>query len=229
MPIQYVLQAKNLEDLKEVLPRFMEEVNRSPLFSASDLDLKFTKPELTVTIDRDRAAAMGVSVEDISETLQLTMSEQRVGYYIMNGKQYQIITQFDRPNRNKPDDLKGVYVRNDEGELVHLDNLIYLEESSTPPSLYRYDRFVSATVSAGLAKGKTISQGLEEMDRIAGEVLNEDFKTTLTGTSKDFVESSSSLMVAFLLALIFIYLVLSAQFESFKDPLIIMLTVPLAE
>ena len=228
LPIQYVLQAKNLEDLKEVLPRFMEEVNRSPLFSASDLDLKFTKPELTVTIDRDRAAAMGVSVEDISETLQLTMSEQRVGYYIMNGKQYQIITQFDRPNRNKPDDLKGVYVRNDEGELVHLDNLIYLEESSTPPSLYRYDRFVSATVSAGLAKGKTISQGLEEMDRIAGEVLNEDFKTTLTGTSKDFVESSSSLMVAFLLALIFIYLVLSAQFESFKDPLIIMLTVPLA-
>ncbi|MDR0543741.1 MAG: efflux RND transporter permease subunit [Odoribacteraceae bacterium] len=228
LPISYVIQAKNLDDLKEALPRFMEEVGQSPLFSASDVDLKFTKPELTIKIDRHKAAVMGVSVQDIAQTLQLTMSEQRVGYYIMNGKQYQILSQIDRANRNKPDDLKRVHVRNNEGQLIHLDNLITTEESSMPPQLFRYDRFVSATVSAGLARRVTISQGLEEMDRIAARVLNDDFKTTLSGPSKDFVESSSSLMFAFALALVFIYLVLAAQFESFRDPLIIMFTVPLA-
>ena len=228
LPISYVIQAKNLDALKEVLPRFMEEVGQSPLFSASDVDLKFTKPELTIKIDRHKAAVMGVSVQDIAQTLQLTMSEQRVGYYIMNGKQYQILSQIDRANRNKPDDLKRVHVRNNEGQLIHLDNLITMEESSMPPQLFRYDRFVSATVSAGLARRVTISQGLEEMDRIAARILNDDFKTTLSGSSKDFVESSSSLMFAFALALIFIYLVLAAQFESFRDPLIIMFTVPLA-
>ena len=171
---------------------------------------------------------MGVSVQDIAKTLQLTMSEQRVGYYIMNGKQYQILSQLERQDRNKPSDLKGIYVRNNNGDLIHLDNLITTSESSMPPQLYRYDRFVSATVSAGLAKGVTLSQGLEEMDRIAGEVLSDDFKTTLSGTSKDFVESSSSLMFAMILALLMIYLVLAAQFESFKDPLVVMFTVPLA-
>lgn len=228
LPVSYVIQAKNLDDLKRVLPTFMDKVNQSIVFSASDVNLKFTKPELTISINRNKAAAMGVSVQDIAQTLQLTMSEQRVGYYIMDGKQYQILSQLDRENRNKPDDLKRIYVRNNAGKLIHLDNLITMEESSTPPQLYRYDRFVSATVSAGLSKGRTISQGLEEMDRIADEVLDDDFKTTLSGSSKDFVESSSSLLFAFMLALLFIYLVLAAQFESFRDPLIIMVTVPLA-
>lgn len=228
LPVEYVIQAKNLDDLKRVLPRFMEEVNKSPVFSVADVNLKFTKPELTINIDRDKAAVMGVSMQNIAQTLQLTMSEQRVGYFILNGKQYQILSQIDRENRNKPSDLQNIYIRNTEGDLVALDNLITTSESSMPPQLYRYDRFVAATVSAGLAKRKTISQGLEEMDRIAKEVLDDNFKTTLSGSSKDFVESSSSLMFAFVLALIFIYLVLSAQFESFRDPLIIMFTVPLA-
>lgn len=228
LPVEYVIQAKNLEDLKRVLPAFMEEVNKSPIFSVADVNLKFTKPELTINIDRDKAAVMGVSMQNIAQTLQLTMSEQRVGYFIMNGKQYQILSQIDRANRNKPSDLQNIYIRNNEGDLVALDNLITTSESSMPPQLYRYDRFVAATVSAGLAKRKTISQGLEEMDRIAENVLDDNFKTTLSGSSKDFVESSSSLMFAFVLALIFIYLVLAAQFESFRDPLIIMFTVPLA-
>ncbi len=228
LPVEYVIQAKNLEDLKRVLPRFMEEVNKSPVFSVADLNLKFTKPELTIHIDRDKAAVMGVSMQNIAQTLQLTMSEQRVGYFILNGKQYQIFSQLDRENRNKPSDLQSIYVRNNSGDLIALDNLVVTNESSMPPQLYRYDRFVAATVSAGLAKKKTLSQGLEEMDRIAGEVLDDNFKTTLSGSSKDFVESSSSLMFAFVLALVFIYLVLAAQFESFRDPLIIMLTVPLA-
>lgn len=228
LPVEYVIQAKNLDDLKRVLPRFMDEVNKSPVFSVADLNLKFTKPELTINIDRDKAAVLGVSMQNIAQTLQLTMSEQRVGYFILNGKQYQILSQLDRENRNKPSDLQSIYVRNSEGDLIALDNLVTTSESSMPPQLYRYDRFVAATVSAGLAKKMTISQGLEEMDRIAAEVLDDNFKTTLSGSSKDFVESSSSLMFAFILALVFIYLVLAAQFESFRDPLIIMFTVPLA-
>lgn len=228
LPVEYVIQAKNLEDLKRVLPRFMDEVNKSPVFSVADLNLKFTKPELTINIDRDKAAVLGVSMQNIAQTLQLTMSEQRVGYFILNGKQYQIFSQLDRTNRNKPSDLQNIYVRNNNGDLIALDNLVTTSESSMPPQLYRYDRFVAATVSAGLARRKTISQGLQEMDRIADIVLDDNFKTTLSGSSKDFVESSSSLMFAFILALVFIYLVLAAQFESFRDPLIIMFTVPLA-
>lgn len=228
LPVEYVIQAKNLEDLKRVLPRFMDEVNKSPVFSVADVNLKFTKPELTIHIDRDKAAVLGVSMQNIAQTLQLTMSEQRVGYFILNGKQYQILSQIDRAHRNKPSDLQNIYIRNSDGDLIALDNLVTTSESSMPPQLYRYDRFVAATVSAGLARHMTISQGLTEMDRIAEEVLDDNFKTTLSGSSKDFVESSSSLMFAFVLALIFIYLVLSAQFESFRDPLIIMFTVPLA-
>ncbi len=228
LPVQYVLQAQSLEAMREALPRFMNEVAASPVFSVSDVNLKFTKPELTVSINRDRAATMGVTVQNIAETLQLAMSEQRIGYYIRNGKQYEILSMFDRPSRSKPTDLAGIYVRNNKGELIQLDNFVTLTESSTPPKLYHYNRFVSATVSADMVKGKTLGDGLEEMDRIAKKVLDDTFSTTLSGNSKDFVESSSSLIFAFSLALILIYLVLAAQFESFRDPLIIMLTVPLA-
>ena len=228
LPIQYVIQAKNLDELKRVLPDFMEEVSNSSMFSAYDLNLKFTKPELTLQINRDKAALLGVSVQDISETLQLTMRDQRIDYYILDGKQYQIITQFDKDKRSKPNDLAGVYVRNTQGKLISIDNVVSMEENSMPPALYRYDRFVSATISASPSKGHTLGDGLEEMDRIAEKVLDDSFKTTLSGSSKDFVESSSSLLFAFILALIFIYLVLAAQFESFRDPLIIMFTVPLA-
>jgi multidrug efflux pump len=228
MPVEYVIQAKNLDDLKAILPTFMDKVSQSPAFSAYDLNLKFTKPELTLRINRDKAALLGVSVEAISRTLQLTMSDQRTGYYIYNGKQYQIITQFDQDKRNKPTDLDNVYVRNANGDLIGLNNLVELTENSTPPQLYRYNRFVSATVYANPAKGYTLGQGIKEMDEIAAETLDDNYKTTLSGSSKDFVESSSSLLFTFFLVLIFIYLVLSANFESFRDPLIIMLTVPLA-
>jgi multidrug efflux pump len=228
MPVEFVIQAKNLDDLKAILPVFMEKVSQSPLFSAFDLNLKFTKPELTIRINRDKAALLGVTVEDISRTLQLTMSEQRIGYYILNGKQYQIISQFDQEKRSKPTDLENVYLRSKNGTLIGLNNLVELTESSTPPQLYRYNRFVAATVSANPAKGYTLGQGIQEMDKIAAETLDDKYKTTLSGNSKDFVESSSSLLFSFVLALIFIYLALSANFESFRDPVIIMLTVPLA-
>ncbi len=228
LPVQYVIQAKNLDDLKRVIPDFMAEVSNSQYFSASDVNLKFTKPELTVIINREKASMMGVNVQSIAQTLQLTMSEQRIGYYILDGKQYQIMSQFDRTKRNDPSDLTNVYVRNDRGELIQLDNIVSVRENSLPPQLYRYNRFNSATISAGLAGKYTLGEGIEEMDRIADRVLNEDFSTTLSGDSKDFVESTSSLLFAFVLALVLIYLVLAAQFESFRDPVIILVTVPLA-
>jgi len=229
MPVQYVIQAKNLDSLKVAIPKFMSAVAQSEVFANSDVNLRFTKPELRINIDRDKASLMGVSIQNIAQTLQLSMSEQRIGYFIRNGKQYQIMSQIDQSMRNKPVDLANIYVRNDVGELIQLDNLITMSESSTPPQLYRYNRFVSATVSASLSKGYTLGQGIEEMDKIAKAELNPDnFSTTLSGQSKDFVESTSSLLFAFVLALVLIYLVLAAQFESFRDPLIIMFTVPLA-
>ena len=228
MPVQYVLQAQNIDKLREVLPEFMKRVNESPVFPMADVNLKFTKPELQIHINREKAILMGVSTQNIGQTLQLALSGQRFGYFFMNGKQYQILGELSRENRNKPLDLKSLYVRNNNGDMIQFDNLVSLQEQTAPPQLYRYNRFVSATVSAGLAPGTTISEGLAEMDKIAAEVLDDTFRTALAGDSKDFRESSSSLMFAFVLALILIFLVLAAQFESFRDPIIVMITVPLA-
>ena len=228
MPVQYVLQATNIEKLEEVLPKFMEKVNESPVFQMTDVDLKFSKPEARIHINRDKASVMGVSTRTIAQTLQYGLADQRMGYFYMNGKQYEIVGEINRQQRNKPIDLKSIYVRSDKGDMIQMDNLIELEEGIAPPKLYRYNRFASATVSAGLADGKTIGDGLDEMDRIAKEVLDDTFRTALSGDSKEYRESSDSLMFAFTLALVLIYLILAAQFESFKDPLIIMFTVPLA-
>lgn len=228
MPVQYVLQAPNIEKLEQVLPVFMARVNESPVFQMADVDLKFSNPEARIRINRDKASVMGVSTRDIAQTLQYGLSGQRMGYFYMNGKQYEILAEINRQQRNKPADLRSIYLRSSDGSMVQMDNLIELEGSISPPKLYRYNRFVSATVSAGLTEGHTIGQGLDEMDRIARDVLDDTFRTSLAGDSKEFRESSSSLMFAFVLALVLIYLVLAAQFESFKDPLVIMFTVPLA-
>ncbi|MCK9400927.1 MAG: efflux RND transporter permease subunit [Bacteroidales bacterium] len=228
LPVQFVILAPNFEKLRTVIPLFMEKAQSSPSFQVIDLNLKFNKPEITVDIDRDRARALGVNVRDVAENLQLYFSGQRYGYFILNNKQYQVIGQADRLNRDEPLDLSSVYVRNNRNELIQLDNLVNLSERSNPPQLYRYNRYVSATVSAQPSKGVTLGQGIDEMRRIAGETLDESFSTALAGTSKEYEDSSSSLMFAFLLALVLIYLILAAQFESYIDPLIIMFTVPLA-
>ena len=228
LPIQYVLQAPSIDKLREILPAFMSEVNENATFEMADVNLKFTKPELQIVINRDKANMLGVSTQNIGQTLQLALSGQRFGYFIMNGKQYQILGELARDDRNKPLDLKSLYVRNDKGHMLQLDNFVTLQESTAPPQLFRYNRFVAATVTSGLAEGKTISQGIEEMDIISKKVLDDSFRTALAGDSKDFMESSSSLMFAFLLAIVLIFLILSAQFESFKDPIIVMMTVPLA-
>ena len=227
MPVQYVLQATNIEKLQEVLPKFMTKVYENPVFQMADVNLKFSKPEARININRDKASIMGVSTKNIAQTLQYGLSGQRMGYFYMNGKQYEILGEINRQQRNKPADLKGIYIRSDNGNMVQLDNLIELTGGIAPPKLYRYNRFVSATISAGLADGKTIGQGLDEMDKIAKETLDETFRTALTGDSKEYRESSSSLMFAFILAIVLIYLILAAQFESFVQPLIMLLEIPI--
>ncbi|MEJ2504673.1 MAG: efflux RND transporter permease subunit [Ignavibacteriaceae bacterium] len=228
LPVQYVIQAPNFEKLREYLPKFMDAAQKDPMFTIVDANLKFNKPEIKLAIDRQRARNLGVSTIDIAQTIQSAFSGQRFGYFIKDGKQYQVIGQLIRNKRNAPIDLKSLYVTNNRGELIQLDNVVTLTEQSAPPQLYRFNRYVSATVSAGLAPGKTIGDGIKEMDKISSRVLDETFSTALSGASKDYAESSSSLLFAFLLAIGFIYLVLAAQFESFRDPFIILFTVPLA-
>jgi multidrug efflux pump len=228
LPVQFVIQASNFDKLKKVLPDFLDEVNKSPVFQGVDCNLKFNKPEIDVTILRDKAKSLGVSVQDIAQTLQLGLSGNRFSYFVMNDKQYQVMGQLENQYRGQPTDVTSLYVRSATSNLIQLDNLVKMEVLSSPPQLYHYNRYQSATVSAGLAPGKTIGDGVAEMRRIAGQQLDDTFSTALTGPARDYEESGSNILFAFVLALMLIYLVLAAQFESFVDPFIVMLTVPLA-
>jgi multidrug efflux pump len=228
LPVQFVLQNNNFEKIKAALPKIMEAAGKSNVFAGVDADLKFNKPELRITINRLRASTLGVSTADISETLQLALTNRRFGYFIKEGKQYQVMGQVSRSNRDDPKDLKNLYVRSSTGQLYPLDEFVSITEETTPPTLYHFNRYKSATISAGLAPGKTIGDGIKEMEAISKKILDESFSTALSGASRDFQESSGNTSFAFGLALVLIFLVLAAQFESFIDPLIIMITVPLA-
>jgi multidrug efflux pump len=228
LPVQFVIQAPNMEKLQEVLPSFLAAASKDPTFGYVDVNLKFDKPELRVSIDRERAQDLGISAQRIAQTLQLALSEQRLGYFVMDGKQYEVIGQVERGARDETIDLRNLYVTTQGQPPVLLDKLVRVEETSSPPQIYRFDRYESATVSASLAPGKTIGDGIQAMEAIADKELDDAFATTLAGESRDFVESATSLLFVFVLALVLVYLVLAAQFESFRDPLIIMFTVPLA-
>jgi multidrug efflux pump len=228
LPVQFVIQAINYDKLKEALPNFLKVARDNPTFEGVDANLKFTKPEIRLEIDREKAQNLGVSIQDIAQTLQLGLADRRIGYFIKDGKQYQVMGQIIRPDRNDVADLRSLYVKGTGGELIQLDNFVKLTEQSTPPQLFRYNRYVAATVSAGLAKGKTLGDGIKAMRATADSTLDTSFNTSLDGASKEFEESSSSLVFAFLLAILLIYLILAAQFESFIDPIIILITVPLA-
>lgn len=228
LPVQYILQNQDFNKLQQNLPMFLDEVSKNPTFQGVDVNLKFNKPELLISIDREKAKALKVSVQSVAQTLQFAYGGIRYGYYSMKGKQYQVIGQMSRENRDEPFDLTSLYVRNESGQLIQLDNVLTITEQSSPPQLYHYNRYKSATVSAGLAPGKTVGDGIKAMDQIRAKILDESFTTALGGASRDFAESSSNTLFAFMLALVLIYLVLAAQFESFIDPVIIMLTVPMA-
>jgi multidrug efflux pump len=227
-PVQFVIQAPGMSDLEAVLPGFLDAARNDPTFTFVDTNLRFNKPELRIEIDRNRAQALGVSVRDVAETLQFTLGDQRYGFFILGDKQYEVVGQLERGNRSQPANLKQIYVRSRDGGMITLDNVIRVNESSSPPTLFRFNRLSAATISANLADGRTIGEGIEAMRRIAGEKLDGRFTTELAGQSRDFVDSSSSLVFVFIFALVLVYLVLAAQFESFRDPLIIMFTVPLA-
>ncbi|WP_322550173.1 efflux RND transporter permease subunit [Flavobacterium psychraquaticum] len=228
LPIQYIIQAPNFEKLRAKIPLFMEEAAKNETFSNVDVNLKFNKPEINVTINREKAESLGVSVIDVAQTLQLSLSGQRFGYFMLNGKQYQVIGQFDQKDRSAPLDLTSIFVKNKAGNLIQLDNVVEVEEQSNPPQLFHNNRYMSATVSAGLAPGKSMIDGINAMDEIKAKILDDTFTTDLGGESRDFVESSSNTSFAFGLALLLIFLILAAQFESFIDPFIIIITVPLA-
>jgi len=228
LPVAFVVQGPSFEKLKKMMPQFMAKVRDSPKFEVSDINLKFTKPELRLEIDRAKAQNLGVSIQDVAQTLQLGLSGRRFGYFIMEGKQYQVIGQINRSLRNDVNDLKSLYVKNNRGDLIQLDNMVKITEQSTPPQLFRFNRYSAATVTAQMAKGVTLGEALDEMDKLAKETFDESFSTAYDGQSKQFKESSSSLLFAFALAILLIYLILSAQFESFIDPFIILFTVPLA-
>ena len=228
LPVQYVIQAPDFEKLREYVPKFMELVGEDPTFAITDVNLKFSKPELQISIDREKAKSLGVSVQDVAQTMQLAFAGQRFGYFTMNGRQYQVIGQYDRENRDEPLDLKSMFVKTNTGSLVQLDNIVKATEESSPPQLYHFNRYMSATVQAALAPGKTIGDGIAAMDRIRDKLHDEVIQTSLSGSSRDYAESSSNTMFSFFLALVLIYFILAAQFESFVDPFIIMITVPLA-
>jgi len=227
-PVSFVIQNNNFEKLTAVLPKILEQARQSKVLMNPDVDLKFNKPELKVEIERLKAAQLGVSVNDISQTLQLAFSNRRLGYFTKDGKQYQVLGQVARGDRDDPNDLKTLFVRNNRGELISLDNLVTMSESNTPPTIYHFNRYKSATISASLQPGKTIGDGIAEMEKITKDMLDETFTTSLSGSSREFSESSGNTLTALLLALVLIFLILAAQFESFIDPLIIMFTVPLA-
>ncbi|MBT1697228.1 efflux RND transporter permease subunit [Fulvivirgaceae bacterium PWU4] len=228
LPVQFVIQNNNFEKLQQAVPKFLEAASKNPALMGVDTDLKFNKPELKVEINRLKASQLGISVQDIAQTLQLAYSNLRFGYFTREGKQYQVMGQVTKINRDDPDDLKNLYVRTNSGQLISIDNVVSVKESTTPPSLYHFNRYKSATISAGLAPGKTIGDGIDAMEEIASNVLDETFTTSLAGSSRDYAESASNTSFAFVLALLLIYLILAAQFESFVDPLTIMFTVPLA-
>ena len=227
-PIQFVIQAPNFEALKDKLPKFLEEASKHPSLMGVDVNLKFNKPELNIKSFRDKATDLGISAIDVATALQLSYSSQRLSYFNVDGKQYQVIGQVEREYRDEPGDIFSMYVRNDKGQLIQLDNILEYTNESSPPQLYHYNRYMSATVSASLAPGKTIGDGIAAMEEVREKVLDDSFHTALTGSSRDYAESSSSLLFAFLLALLLVYLILAAQFESFADPLIVIFTVPLA-
>jgi multidrug efflux pump subunit AcrB len=228
LPVQFVIQNLDFNKLKEVIPKFLEEARNDKTFQSVDVNLKFNKPEVDIIIDRIKAREFGLTVSDIADVIQSAFSGRRLAYFIMNGKQYQVISQVALKDRQEPVDITNLYVRNNKGDNISLASVTNLVSNANPPSLFHYNRYKAATISASLADGKTIGDGVIAMQTIADKLLDESFQTSLSGPSRDYSESSSNIIFAFILALVLIFLVLAAQFESFKDPVIIMITVPLA-
>jgi multidrug efflux pump len=227
-PVQFVLLGNTYEQLNMAANKFMEKARAYPGLANLDSDLKLNKPQLAVTLNRDKVADVGASVASIGYTVETLLGGRQVTRFKREGEQYDVIVKVEDKDRTTPSDLTSIYVRGNEGELVQLANLVELKETVAPKELNHFNRFRAAIISANVAPGYTLSEVLDFMEATARETLPDEMQTTLDGQSREFRESGAALYFIFLLALAFIYLVLSAQFESFIDPFVIMLTVPLA-
>jgi hydrophobe/amphiphile efflux-1 (HAE1) family protein len=228
LPVQFVIQNIDFAKIKDAIPKFLDAARNDKTFQNVDVNLKFNKPEILMTFDRIKIKDLALTTQDVVSAVQGAFSGRRLAYFTMRGRQYEVIAQVERKDRTQPTDINNLFVTNTRGERIPLSAVVKLEESSNPPSLYHFNRLKAATVSASLAEGKTIGDGVQAMQRIADKVLDKTFQTALSGPSRDYSESSSNTAFAFGLALALIYLLLAAQFESFKDPFTIMITVPLA-
>lgn len=228
LPVQFVIQNQDLSKLQDMIPKFLEETLKDKTFANVDVNLKFNRPEIQLSVDRMKIKDLDLTTSDVISALQAAFSGGRLAYFIQNGYQYSVIAQVERNDRNKPQDINDLYVRNNKGNLIPLNAVVHLNESSSPATLYHFNRYKAATVSASLAEGYTIGDGIAAMQKIANKMLDESYQTSLSGPSRDYSESSSNILFAFLLALVLIYLVLAAQFESFLDPITIMITLLLA-
>jgi len=228
-PVEFVLQTSGTYDqLQEYLDKMLAQIENSPVLTAVDTDLKLNKPEFTIRLNRPKVADLGLDVAVIGRTLETLLGGRQVTRFEVDGEQFDVYIQLAAEDRASPEALSTIYLRSPSGEIVQLSNVVTVEESVAPRELKRFNQLRSATISANLAEGYALSDGIAVLERAAAEVLPATVSTDLAGQSREFRATGQSLLVVFVLALAFIYLVLAAQFESFRDPVIIMLTVPLS-
>jgi multidrug efflux pump len=227
-PLQFVVQAPSYAELDKAVEALMTKVRAYPGLANADSDLKLNKPQLKVDINRDKAAQMGVGVDTIGRTLETLLGGREVTRFKQEGEQYNVVVQLDPAARATPQDLTALYVRGSDGSLTSLSNLVAVSETVAPKELNHFNRQRAAIISANIAPGYTLGEALVFMDQAARGTLPKTARTALDGQSREFGESGQTLAITFGLALIIIYLVLAAQFESFVSPFVIMLTVPLA-
>ena len=226
--LEYVIYGTSYTELQGYVTKMLAEMSQYPGVNGLDTDLKLNKPQLKVNVDRDKAAALGVSMDNIGSTLEILLGGRNVTRYKREGKQYDVVVQMEEGDRRQPTDLTSIYVRGASGELVQLSNIVQLAESVAPKELNHFNKFRAATITGNVSPGYSLGDVLRKMDQVAQKVLPPGVITDLNGQSREFRETGMDMYVTLVLALIFIYLVLAAQFESFVGPFVIMLTVPLA-
>lgn len=228
-PVEYVVQASGTyEELDGYVQAMMHEIRGHPGFTNPDSNLKLQKPQLDISVNREKVVDAGIDVATVGRTLETLLGGRRITRYEQGGKQYDVIVQVADEERRTPTDISNIYVRGAAGEMVQLSNLVTVEETVAPNALNRFNQLRAATISAGLAPGFSAGEALDFLDATAARILPPVAQTDVDGQLREFVKSSGTIMVTFVLALIFIYLVLSAQFESFIDPLVILISVPLS-
>ncbi len=227
-PVEFVVQTtESYEDLDGIVAQLLEKMRQNPQLMAPDSDLKLNKPELRVTMDRDKLASLGIEVDEVGRSLETMLGGRKVTRFKRGSEQYDVVVKIEDDKRRTPTDLTAIYVRARSGEMIPLSNIVTLTETVAPRELNHFNKLRAATITANLAPGVGLGQALDFMEQAAREISPE-IATDVSGQSREFRESSASMGLLFSLAIAFIFLVLAAQFESFRDPFIILLTVPLA-